>query len=112
MGFITDEEEIDSQIEKDFLDDIDVVENESIEEKIKKIRRYQKIVNILKQKYGYRCQLCGYTFKMDNGNCYCEAHHIKMLSKDGTQNPNNVIILCANHHRMFHYASNIITVGE
>lgn len=109
---IIDEEDIDIQIEKDFLDDIDVAENESIEEQIKKIRRYQKIVKILKRKYDYKCQLCGYNFQMDNGNYYCEAHHIKMLSKDGTQSSDNVIILCANHHRMFHYASNTITVGK
>lgn len=112
IELINDEEEIDMQIKKDFLDDIDAGENESIEEGIKKIKRYQKIVNILKRKYEYKCQLCEYTFQMDNGNYYCEAHHIKMLSKDGTQNPNNVIILCANHHRMFHYASNMITIGE
>lgn len=111
MESISNEEDIDMQIKKDFLDDIDIPENESIEERNKKIRRYQKIVNMLKKKYDYKCQLCGYTFEMDNGNYYCEAHHIKMLSKDGTQNPNNVIILCANHHRMFHYASNTAIIG-
>lgn len=112
IELVTDEENIDIQIKRDFLDDIDVPENESIDEQIKKIKRYQKIVKILKQKYNYKCQLCDYTFHMDNGNNYCEAHHIKILSKDGTQNPDNVIILCANHHRIFHYANNNIIVGK
>lgn len=106
------EEEIDIQIKKDFLEDVGEIENESIEQRIKRIKRYQKIVKMLKLKYNYRCQLCGYSFRMDNGIDYCEAHHIKMLSEDGSQNPENVIILCANHHRIFHYARYTIIIEE
>lgn len=112
IEFIEDEEDIDTQIEKDFLDDVDVPENETIEEHNKRVKRYKKIVKALKKKYNYRCQLCGYTFHMDNGNDYCEAHHIKMLSQDGSQGPENIIILCANHHRIFHYATNNCIIGE
>ena len=49
---------------------------------------------------------------MDNGRYYCEAHHLVPISEDGSQGPENVIILCANHHRMFHYAKNVITFKE
>lgn len=106
------EEDIDEQIKKDFTEDIDVSDNETEEVRLNRIKRYQKIVKRLKKDYNYQCQLCGDNFLMDNGNYYCEAHHIKMLSKDGSQSPENVLILCANHHRMFHYASNICIVGE
>lgn len=106
-----DEEKIDIQIEKDFLEDVNVPDNEPIELRNERIKRYQRIVKLLKQKYDNRCQLCGYSFPMDNGLGYCEAHHIKWLSEDGSQSPENVIILCANHHRLFHYASNHITIG-
>ncbi len=106
------EEGIDIQIERDFFDDADVPENETEEARNNRVTRYQKIVIMLKQKYNYKCQLCGYSFRMDNGNNYCEAHHIKMLSKDGSQSPENVIILCANHHRIFHYASDTSIIGE
>ncbi|MBE6069181.1 MAG: hypothetical protein E7211_16015 [Clostridium lundense] len=109
---IEDKEDIDIQIERDFLEDIDEIENEPIEQRIKRIKRYQKIVKMLKQKYNYKCQLCGYSFHMDNGKDYCEAHHIKMLSEDGSQSPENVIILCANHHRIFHYACETTIVGK
>lgn len=105
------EEDIVKQIERDFLEDL-YLENETEEIRYNRIKRYQKLVTQLKQKYNYQCQICGYNFLMDNGKCYCEAHHIKMLSKDGSQNPDNVLILCANHHRMFHYASNTCTIGE
>jgi predicted restriction endonuclease len=76
------------------------------------LKRYQKIVKMLKNKYNHKCQLCGYSFHMDNGDYYCEAHHIKELAKGGSQDPNNVIILCSNHHRQFHYAKDRITISE
>jgi 5-methylcytosine-specific restriction protein A len=112
IEFAEDEENIDIQIEKDFLEDVAEIENESIEQRIIRIKRYQKIVKMLKKKYNYKCQLCGYSFHMDNGKDYCEAHHIEMLSEGGSQSPENVIILCANHHRIFHYACDTIIVGK
>ncbi len=105
------EEEIDAQTEKEFFEDIDP-SNIPVEDLVKQIKRYQRIVNFLKAKYEYKCQLCGAAFLMDNGKQYCEAHHIKMLSQGGSQSPDNVIILCANHHREFHYARNTIVIGE
>lgn len=108
----SDEEYIDKQIEKDFLDDVDIPANETEEAHYKRVKRYPKIVKLLKQKYGFKCQLCGYSFRMSDGNGYCEAHHIKMLSKDGSQSPENVIILCANHHRLFHYSIDEIIIGK
>lgn len=112
IEFREDEENIDTQIEKGFLDDVDVPENETIEEHNKRVKRYKKIVKELKKRYNYRCQLCGYIFHMDNGNDYCEAHHIKMLSQDGSQGPESIIILCANHHPIFHNATNNCIIGK
>lgn len=106
------DEEVDKQIERDFFDDVDIQANETKEALISRVKRYQMIVKKLKQKYDYKCQICGYSFHMNNGNDYCEAHHIKKLSRDGSQHPKNTIILCANHHRMFHYASNTCLIGE
>lgn len=103
---------IDADLEADLYEDIDVQENESKEVKIRRIKRYQKIVNRLKQKHGFRCQLCHDTFMMDNGRNYCEAHHIKSLSQNGSQAEDNVLILCPTHHRMFHYAKNSIEIGN
>ena len=107
-----DESSIDKQIERDFKDDIDIPENERYDVTLKRIKRYQYIVNKLKKKFEYKCQICGYSFQMDNGYRYCEAHHIKSLSNDGSQSSGNVIILCANHHRIFHYAKNKIIIGD
>lgn len=96
---------------EDFHDET-MLKNITEEKLVKMIKRYQRIVNILKPLYGSRCQICGETFLMDNGKMYCEAHHIVPISEDGVQTPENVIILCANHHRMFHYAKGKISIGE
>lgn len=66
----------------------------------------------IKQTRGRKCQICQYSFIMDNGNEYCEAHHIQYLSENGSQSPENVILLCPNHHRMFHYAHDAVLVGN
>jgi len=111
IGSSSVDDEIDKRFTNDFREDFDLL-NETEEVISNKIKRYQKLVKDLKVIYGRKCQLCGYSFDMDNGNKYCEAHHIKELSKGGSQSPLNVLILCSNHHRLFHYASNIITIDE
>ena len=35
----------------------------------------------MKKFFGHKCQLFKGSFPIDNGNYYCEAHHIKELSK-------------------------------
>ncbi|MCB2292438.1 hypothetical protein LGK95_02645 [Clostridium algoriphilum] len=91
---------------EEILQEVDTIENETVEQKSIRIKRNQRIVYDLKEKYKNKCQIegCGFTFKKKDGNCYSEAHHLDYLSKGGKQVANNMVILCANHHRMFHYA--------
>lgn len=88
------------------------LENETVEVKRKQIKRYQGIVKKLKTRYKNKCQIksCQFSFVKSNGEDYSEAHHLKPLSEGGGQSEENVVILCANHHRMFHYAK--VIVGE
>lgn len=83
------------------------IENETKEVKIKLIKRYKNIVTKIKNKYDSKCQLesCGFTFTKENGENYSEAHHLLPLSENGSQNESNVVVLCPNHHRMFHFCS-------
>jgi len=105
-------ESIDKQIFRDFMDDGGSLLNASQNVLINRIRRYQNIVEIAKEKYDFECQLCNATFTKDNGEKYCEAHHITPIALDGSQDENNILILCANHHKMFHYAKNRIMIEE
>jgi hypothetical protein len=54
---------------------------------------------------GRSCQLCGFTFRTTQGNDYAEAHHVIPVSEQKLDNPDNILVLCANHHRQMHYAA-------
>lgn len=81
---------------------------ECIEEKRK---RNRKLVDELKRIYGYRCQLCSDEEFMpilkDDKSFYVEVHHIKGLYKENEEENldklSNLIVVCANHHKLLHY---------
>lgn len=102
------------ELKKQFSEDMEpeVLKNITEEKLVRLVKRYRNIVNKKKMECGCKCQICGQTFLMDNGKYYCEAHHLIPISEDGSQGSENVIILCANHHRMFHYAKNNISIRE
>jgi hypothetical protein len=53
-----------------------------------------------------RCEYCGCEgFPLTNGTKYVEAHHVIALAKDGEDTVENVIALCANHHREAHFGA-------
>lgn len=101
------DESLDDITYKNYLEDFPELKNQKKEIVINRIIRVKSIVDSLKEKYHYQCQICGFNFKMKNGNEYCEAHHLVPLSVGGSQNPKNVIIVCPNHHRMLHYAKDV-----
>lgn len=59
----------------------------------------------LKALYRYKCQICGATATVMYGVDVSEAHHIEYFSKTANNNPNNIIILCPDHHRIVHKAN-------
>ncbi|WP_175852466.1 EVE domain-containing protein [Burkholderia cepacia] len=47
---------------------------------------------------------CSYTlFEDQNGNPYCEVHHIVPLSEGGVDTIENVVCLCPTHHKEAHF---------
>lgn len=66
-------------------------------------RRDALSIQILKKLRSYKCQMCGKSIKMANGNLYVEGAHIKPKSKNGFEKPNNILILCPNHHKEFDF---------
>ncbi len=71
----------------------------------------------VKLKRGGRCQICealgsdGVAFRKRDGNPYSEAHHVWPVStlRRGALAPENVMVLCANHHREVHYGEFSVT---
>jgi 5-methylcytosine-specific restriction protein A len=70
------------------------------------IRRY-----VLQHAAG-SCELCGVQgFVMDGGGSYLECHHIFGLAAGGPDTVENVIALCANHHRQAHFGANRVALN-
>ena len=65
--------------------------------------RDEELIRLLKELRGSVCQVCGATFRMRNGDSYSEAHHLEHLAESGLDVSSNIVILCAQHHRQFHY---------
>ncbi len=65
-------------------------------------KRNNYLIGSIKKIRGYKCQICGYTFKKKNGGFYVEgAHIIEKRTGKGEETPDNIIILCPNHHKEF-----------
>lgn len=67
-------------------------------------QRNAKLIAKIKALYKNKCQICGFTFKKKNLELYSEVHHIKSLGEKGSDSLSNLINVCANCHRMLHYA--------
>jgi hypothetical protein len=120
------EEQIFSNIELEFADTVDQIakleskyKNASPEVKEVISRRIErgKISSAVKKFYHYRCKICEalgqnpLTFQKLNGEYYIETHHIIPVSNliPHSLGISNLITVCANHHRQFHYGNiNII----
>jgi len=103
------------QVEKDSIDLLDndmayLLEDMKNNEKIRKkvrislIQRNPTLVRKLKELYDNKCQICHFTFEKETGQYYSECHHIISLGEEGSDTIDNVIVVCANCHRMLHYA--------
>lgn len=85
--------------------------SDSSPEKVTKVlssyKRNKKLVDDLKKKYENKCQICGFTFLTSSGLLYSEAAHIIPISsgKAGVDSPDNIWVLCANHHRMLDFGA-------
>lgn len=93
---------------KDYINTFD--ENSSLEVKdgLLKIRKYnKKIIDDLKKRASYCCQICGVSSIGDYGVSVVEGHHIESFSLTQNNKPENIMILCPNHHRLIHKAKGI-----
>lgn len=68
--------------------------------KIRKENR--KIIDALKKRYNYACQLCGEPINPCYGVRYVEAHHIEYFSLTQDSRPENIVLVCPNHHKLIH----------
>lgn len=55
--------------------------------------------------YNNRCFACGYTHFLD-------IHHIKHKTTGGSDRIDNLVVLCPNHHKEWHYLENNYTTPQ
>lgn len=64
-----------------------------------------RLLRYIKALYGFKCQICGFTFEQEGGSLYAETYYLDALSDGGADSLDNIIVLCPNHHKMFEYAN-------
>lgn len=70
------------------------------------VRRY-----VLRRAAGL-CELCGSPgFVTEGGTFYLECHHVHGLAAGGADTVDNVIAVCANHHREAHYGADRVELN-
>lgn len=71
-----------------------------------RVLRDTALARDLKLLHKNRCQICGTTLKLKDGD-YSEAHHIRPLGSphNGSDTANNIIILCPNCHVLCDYGA-------
>lgn len=68
--------------------------------------RYERdaeLTQLVRELRGHRCQICGHSFPKAGGGRYTECHHLEQLAHGGLDLSSNLLVLCANHHRQFHF---------
>lgn len=67
----------------------------------KTYKRDNKTIAELKYLRDFKCQICGKQIIKKDGSVYVEAAHVKPKHKKGMETPENILILCPNHHKEF-----------
>jgi hypothetical protein len=68
------------------------------------VERNPLLAHLMKKWHGFQCQLCGFAFETCYGYGYVEVHHLDHLADAGLDVSSNMLVVCANHHRMLHHA--------
>jgi len=85
------------------LSNVEASETETVIVQQKTYKRDNKTIAQLKLYRDFKCQICNTQIRKKNGGFYIEAAHIKPKHKNGSETPDNILILCPNHHKEFDY---------
>lgn len=69
----------------------------------KSYKRDNKTIAQIKFLRNFQCQICGISIQKKDGTKYIEAAHIKAKYQKGRETPDNIILLCPNHHKEFDF---------
>lgn len=78
-------------------------EDEEITINVKKYKRDNKTIALIKLLRNFECQICKNFIIKKDGSKYIEAAHINPKHKKGKEIAENIMLLCPNHHKEFDY---------
>ncbi len=76
------------------------------------VSRARQHTQALRERYQDRCQLCAWCGREHYRHALCEAHHIQWISRGGADAPDNLVLLCPNHHRAVHAADAVLDFAD
>jgi 5-methylcytosine-specific restriction protein A len=83
-------------------DPIDVIINS------KTYKRDNRTIAQIKFLRNFKCQICTTSIMKKDGTMYIEAAHIEPKNRKGRETPDNILLLCPNHHKEFDLGDRII----
>lgn len=95
-----------SKSKKELIEELNKLTTQEPEEVIIKHKTYKrdnKTIAQIKLVRNYQCQICKTSILKKDGKFYVEAAHIQPKSKKGCETPENIILLCPNHHKEFDF---------
>jgi predicted restriction endonuclease len=69
----------------------------------KSFKRDNNTIALIKILRDFKCQICSTTIKKKDGTFYVEAAHIEPKHRKGRETPDNILLLCPNHHKEFDF---------
>jgi hypothetical protein len=94
---------------KDFLvESQQQIENAPLDKRctvVFEFSRDERLLKYLKALYGFKCQICSFTFEQEGGGFYADTYYLEALSDGGADNLENLIVLCPNHKKMLQLAN-------
>lgn len=78
----------------------------------KSFKRDNRTVAQIKILRDFKCQICSTTIKKKDGTFYIEAAHIEPKHRKGRETPDNILLLCPNHHKEFDFGDRIISLHD
>lgn len=67
----------------------------------KSFKRDNRTIAQIKILRDFKCQICSTIIKKKDGTFYIEAAHIQPKYRKGPETPDNILLLCPNHHKEF-----------
>lgn len=78
----------------------------------KSFKRDNRTIALIKILRKEKCQICSATIKKKDGTFYIEAAHIEPKHRRGRETPDNILLLCPNHHKEFDYGDRNILLHD